>query len=74
MSSLLEQVMTEYVREARQLYRSLYTCPLDINGKEKMRLHMDTTARYEFLAQLFSDLNWYGWRRDDFDIAKELNR
>jgi len=72
MAGLVEDTMSGYVREARCLYETLFLTPFDKSGRERCETYLRLLTRYEFLSQMFSDLNWFDWRDDDFNVTERL--
>lgn len=70
--NLIEEVLTEYIAEGKRLYKALYLDPTDRNTREKCVTYIDLLTRYEFICQLFSDLNWFSWRDKTFNIEEHL--
>lgn len=61
---LIRETLERYAKEGRNLYDALFFQSIHIYNTKDAKNFLERHARYEFIAQLFQDMQMYGWRNE----------
>lgn len=70
---LINETLEGYAKEGRQLYHDLYLIAYCLNNEKDAHNYLRYSARYNFISQMFNDMQIYHWR-DEAKLLEELEK